>query len=179
MKNIIIAVCRVGLCAVLLILLSCSTATMTGDSNAKTYTFTAHSSQLPKSRERIDQSTTYELYFTIFENVRCIELSVTAQDKNGKRVRSAYVLELLIDLSRFPKQPAQPIYTEIAKNFDSNWRFQNKITMCSDMKDPLRRLSTGTYRLRITPFSNNFYNFTVDINSPVPIEFSYAPLQQK
>ncbi|MDH7553115.1 MAG: hypothetical protein QHH74_05615 [Spirochaetota bacterium] len=149
---------------------SCSTANIKRES-VKLYTFISYSYDLPKSKELIDKTPTYEVYFDLLEETRCIDISVVAQDRNGKRVRCAFILESLVDISRFPKKPFQPVYSEIAKNFDSNWRFQSNIFVCTDDTDPLKRLTKGNYRLKISAFSTNYYTFTIDIKSSVPVEF--------
>lgn len=155
---------------IVLLTASCST-TPTVQQKSQVYSFSADTLTLPKSKELIDKTATYEIYFDLLENAQCINISVIAQDKNGKRVRCGFILESLVDVSKFPKRPVQPVYTEIAKNFDINWRFQSNIYVCSDENDPLKRLIKGNYRLKISAFSNNFFTFTVDIKSTVPVEF--------
>jgi len=135
------------------------------------YLFTAQSTTLTKSKDRIDNTATYEAYFELADNTRCIEISVIAIDPYNKRVRCGYILESEVDTSRFPKKPLQPVFTEIAKNFDVNWRFQSNIVFCSDQTDPLKRLNKGNYRLKITAFSDKMFTFTIQIKSSVPVAF--------
>ncbi|MEW6526801.1 MAG: hypothetical protein AB1444_09065 [Spirochaetota bacterium] len=155
---------------VILFITSCSTVTNT-QQKSHVYSFISDTVTLPKSKELIDKTPTYEIYFDLLEDTRCIDITVIAQDKNGKRVRCGFILESLVDVSHFPKKPLQPVYAEIAKNFDINWRFQSNIFVCTDDTDPLKRLIKGNYRLKISAFTNNFYTFTVDIKSSVPVEF--------
>ncbi|MEJ5363396.1 MAG: hypothetical protein WHV26_15155 [Spirochaetota bacterium] len=156
----------------LILSLSISCSTIPAEQQKlQVYSFSSNSLTLLKSKELIDKTPTYEVYFDLIEDARCIDISVIAQDKNGKRVRCAFILESLIDLSRFQKKPLQPVYSEIAKNFDINWRFQSNIFVCTDDTDPLKRLTKGNYRLKISAFSNNYFTFTIDIKSSVPVEF--------
>lgn len=154
----------------LLLTTSCSTVPTT-QQQSQVYSFAGDTLTLTRSKELIDKTPTYEVYFDLPENAQCIDISVIAQDKNGKRVRCGFILESLVDVSKFPKRPVQSVYTEIARNFDINWRFQSNIYVCSDENDPLKRLNKGNYRLKISAFSNNFFTFTVDIKSAVPVEF--------
>lgn len=149
---------------------SCSTVP-TVQQQSQVYSFAGDTLTLTRSKELIDKTPTYEIYFYLPENAQCIDISVIAQDKNGKRVRCGFILESLVDVSKFTKRPVQSVYTEIARNFDINWRFQSNIYVCSDEYDPLKRLNKGSYRLKISAFSNNFFTFTVDIKSSVPVEF--------
>ncbi len=150
--------------------ISCA-AVRTSEKKTSVYSFTADTLTLSKSKELIDKTPTYELYFDLMDNAQCIDITVIAQDRNGKRVRCAFILESLVDMSRFQKKPLQPVYTELAKNYDINWRFQSNIQFCNDNNDPLKRLIKGNYRLKLSAFTNNFYTFTVDIKSQVPVEF--------
>ncbi|MCX8124824.1 MAG: hypothetical protein N3F66_11790 [Spirochaetes bacterium] len=149
---------------------SCSTVS-NNQQKSQVYSFSADTLTLPKSKDLIDKTPTYEVYFELIQNTQCLDITVIAQDKNGKRVRCGFILESFVDVSHFPKKPPKPVYTELAKNFDINWRFQSNINVCNDTNDPLKRLNKGSYRLKITAFSNNFYNFTIDITSAVPVEF--------
>lgn len=150
--------------------ISCSTI-QTAQQKTQLYSTTSDTLTLPKSKERIDKTPTYELFFELLDNTRCLDISVIAQDRNGKRFRCAFILEALVDTSLYPVKPLKPIYTEFARNFDINWRFQSNIFICSDENDPLKRLTKGNYRLKISAFSNNYYTFTIDIKSSVPVEF--------
>lgn len=153
------------------VFVSCLSVPSSQHDKMKTFTFSSDTVKLTKSKELIDNTTTYELLFALSENAQCVELSVSTQDRNGRKVRCAYIVESLVDVSKYAKKPAKPIYAEIAKNFDINWRFQSKISICNDKTDPLKRLNKGNYRLRISAFTNDFYIFTVDITSPVEILF--------
>ncbi len=168
MKN---SVYIIFICLLILFLtISCSTIP-TVQQKSQIYSFSSNSLALPKSKDLIDKTPTYEVYFDLLEDTRCIDISVIAQNRNGKRVRCAFILESRIDLSRFQKKPLQPVYSEMAKNFDINWRFQSNIFVCTDDTDPLKRLAKGNYRLKISSFSNNYYIFTINIKSPVAVEF--------
>ena len=154
----------------LLYTFGCSSPLMKKDSN-QLYTLTIESNTLTKSKDRIDNTPTYEIYFQLSGITRCIEISIIATNTNNKRVRCGYILEAEIDISRFPKKPLQPIYTQLAKNFDSDWRFQSNIFFCSNEADPLKRLNPGNYRLRITAFSDKKHTFTIQIKSSASIKF--------
>ena len=169
MKRSKIICCHLLFC--LTVYISCSTGVATHHDKTKIFTFSSDTVKLTKSKELIDNTPTYELLFALSENAQCVELSVSAQDRNGRKVRCAYIVESLVDVSRYVKKPAKPIYAELAKNFDINWRFQSTISICNDEIDPLKRLNKGNYRLRISAFSNDFYIFTVGITSPVEILF--------
>jgi len=150
--------------------ISCTSSVIKKETTQE-YSFTAQSTTLTKSKDRIDNTATYEAYFELADNTRCIEISVIAIDQYNKRVRCGYILESEVDTSRFPKKPLQPVFTEIAKNFDVNWRFQSNIVFCSDQTDPLKRLNKGNYRLKITAFSDKMFTFTIQIKSSVPVAF--------
>jgi|GEM_PF-976174 len=149
---------------------SCSSSVIKKETTQE-YIFTAESNILAKSKERIDNTATYEVYFQLTDTTQCIEISVIAIDTYNKRVRCGYIFEAEVDTSRFPKKPVKPVYSEIAKNFDVNWRFQSNIVFCSDETDPLKRLNKGNYRLKITAFSDKMFTFTIQIKSSVPVAF--------
>ena len=153
-----------------MLFLNCSTIT-TNEHTIKTYSITVNTLLLPKSKELIDKTPTYELYFNLAENTQCIDVTVIAEDKNEKRVRCAFILESKVDLSYYTSKPLKPVYTEIARNYDFNWRMQTTVNVCTSATDPLKKLNKGSYRLRISAFSGNYFTFTIDISSPVPVEF--------
>lgn len=150
---------------------SCSLPQKMSQNTYQHYTISATTKTLVKSKALIDRTATYELLLELAEDTPCIELMVIATDANNKRVRCAIILDKVIDTSKYPGMPKQQVYSEIAKNFDSNWRFQSKITACTNHNDPLVRITKGVYRLRISAFSNTYHVFDVDIQSQVPIKF--------
>ncbi|MGQ9844117.1 MAG: hypothetical protein ACUVRK_11210 [Spirochaetota bacterium] len=135
------------------------------------YTISTTTKTLLKSKSLIDRTTTYELLLELTEDTPCIELMVIATDAYNKRVRCAFILDKAIDTSKYPGMAKQQVYSEIARNFDANWRFQSKITACTNRNDPLKRITKGVYRLRISAFSITYYQFDIDISSNVPIAF--------
>lgn len=150
--------------------LSCTSVTIQKE-KTNSYTFTALSSTLEKSNDRIDNTATYTVPFELSDNTQCIEIMVIATDTAGKRVRCGFILESEVDTSRFPKKPANPVYTTLAKNFDVNWRFQSNIIFCSDETDPLKRLNKGNYRLRISAFSDKLFTFEIQIKTQAALQF--------
>jgi len=157
---------------IIALIVSCSSEPINKKySTSKTYSFTSNTVNLPKSNERIDNTSTYEFFFNLTGQTHCIDISIITQDKNGKRVRCAFIVEYLVNVLQYPTKPKEPLYTEIARNFDINWRMQTKVNICTNTADPLKRLNKGSYRLRVSAFSDDYFTFTVDITSPVAVEF--------
>lgn len=135
----------------------------------KAYSYSTSTTYATKSNELIDNSTTYQVFFNLDKTAQCIDVSVIAQEQNKKRVRCAFIVEYMVDTSSFLNKPSKPVYTELSRNFDINWRFLNVVTICSDKTDPLKRLKPGSYRIRFTAFRNNYYDFIIEIKSAVPV----------
>jgi len=92
--------------------------------------------------------------------------------KIKKNYKNYFVVEKIIDLKKFKKKSKNYIFSTIGKNFNSSWKRDHQITICSLKTDPIKKLDKkNIYRIRFTAFSPDNLKFTIKIYSDCKIAF--------
>jgi len=130
------------------------------------------SESLPISKEMIENEITYELYFTLEKNADCIKIdilsSATVNEFSGKKesLKTFFIAEQIIDVSKFSNEKTKYIYSEMGRNFDQGWERKKDITICTDKNDPISALKSSTpYRLRFSNFQKLRCDFEVNVQA--------------
>jgi len=139
------------------------------------------STQLTLSKDLIDSGRTYELYFRLEKEVRCIEVnlvcSVLKNQFTGERmmISSCYLVERVIDIRSFSKIKADYMFSEIGRNYDENWNCNRTTRICSSRKDPIRTFSPDSlYRIRLTSFNSADFDYRLMVKADTRIKFFYS-----
>jgi hypothetical protein len=130
-----------------------------------------------RSNDRIDQYTTYMIYFKLEKKVDSMRISVAAEyiaDILGTRRRrnSFFVVEKTVDVRQFKKQEAEYVYAEIGNNYTADWKSEKDITVVSEKGNPFKDLEGGsTYRIRFTTFTSDDFEFTINIEADCKVTY--------
>lgn len=154
----------------LILFAACGSATETRE---RDYIYKAYirgtSSKENLSKEKIDNHPSYEAYFTLEKDEECVKITVLAKNTAvmsayvDPTVRASYVLEKAIDVSRFNPRGGRIVYAEIGRNFDVNWKSERETVVCSVKGDPLKKLTPGPYRIRLSVFQAKEFGFSIAI----------------
>lgn len=134
-----------------------------------------------QSREKIDKENTYEKYFIIKNNEKCIKIIITSTIiddvfKREKKVKTYYIVEKAVNVSRFRDAGGKRyIFSELGRNFDANWNIKKDALICSSDTDPIKKLDKNIYRIRFTTFSKEDSNFKIELSSDNAIDFLDKP----
>jgi hypothetical protein len=130
----------------------------------------------------IDTGKAYEIYFRLKKPVDCIKLNIISKyipDRfSGKKehLLTFFVLDQLIDLSRFSSPQKKYEVSEIGRNYDSAWGRRRELIICSGPEYPLLKLDDKTvYRLRFTTFRKVNFEYRIDIHADSKIIFIEKP----
>ncbi len=157
---------------VVLLLAACGTTTKTGvgEYAFKNY-YRGSSSKESLSKEKIDNRPSYEVFFTLEKPEECIRITVSAKNSAVQSkymdpsVRASFVVEKALDISAFNLRTGTTIYVELGRNYDINWKSERETVVCSAKDSPLRKLTPGLYRIRITAFEARDFSFSIAIAS--------------
>jgi hypothetical protein len=177
LKNIRLEKVLLILSSVLLFYLAC--ATVTQQTLFKYDNAVENSVSLKTlSPQKIDGAATHEIYFKLETPVRCILVSVasayreTGLKKNIKNVNAYFVVEKLMDVSKFNDVKGRYIPSIIGKNFDAAWERKQEVSICSDEGDPIKILdSKSIYKIRFTTFTDYNVEYAVNIRADCKISF--------
>jgi len=158
-----------------LLAISCAGSDKKGPGNARI--FTGSSRNMTRAAESIDGYVTRELFFTLSKKVNCITVKATAEytpyqfAKEKKIARTFFILERLVDLSRYGQKNAR-VFTELGRNFSDRWGRQRSVTVCTSLRLPLQRIdSKSVYRIRFTTFLKGTFDYTITVFSDTPVRF--------
>ncbi len=131
-----------------------------------------------KSDRPIDRGAAFEIYFTLEKPVDCIKIGISSDyisdtfTHEKKYIKTYFIVEQLIDLSKFPGAKSRFTFTEIGKNFNDTWSRKREITICIDPQNPLLKLDNNTiYRIRFTVFRYKNFNYKISIYADCRIKY--------
>ncbi len=158
-------------------LLSIKCASTDQYANITRNTFTGGSAGEIGSGEKIDQWKTFEIFFLFKNNEDCIKINITSEmfeeiENKKKLIKTYFIIEKAIDVSKF-NSDSNILYSEISRNYDSNWTAKQEIEICSSDSDPIKRLNKGDlFRIRFTTFRDDNYKYIINIYSKNPVNIS-------
>jgi len=139
-------------------------------------TSTGTVSEKIKSPDSIDRAITYEIYFRPEKPLRCMMIGLTAayndQGLSGKSkpLRIFFMVDRLIDVTRYGKTENRFVHTEMAKNYNNDWEQTKEITLCSRDNDPMMQIENNSrYRVRFTSFTSEKFDYILTFKSDVKI----------
>lgn len=158
--------------AALIMLTACGAATQTRERDYafKTYIRGTSSKEL-LSKEKIDNRPSYEAFFSLEKPEECIRITVSAKNSSiqsaytDPSVRACFIVEKAVDVSRFNLRTGGTVYVEMGRNYDINWKPERETVVCTAKDDPLKKLTPGPYRIRITAFEAPDFSFSIAIAS--------------
>jgi hypothetical protein len=164
------------------LLLSCAT---TGEFK-HTKEFIGSKADFQRSQDPIDNTETYEVYFTLDKPAACIHFSIIVkvfQDEFSQKervIRSYYTIDRMLDISGYHSKE-KLTFTLLGKNFTDQWETRRSQKVCRSQKNPTHIfIPQGVYRIRFYP--NTASPFSVYIaaksNSSIKIWKDYPAALQ-
>jgi hypothetical protein len=139
--------------------------------------YTVQSVACPKSVDLIDRFETHEFYITIKKSEQCIKFDLIGFLPSESIAGGEEQVPIFWIFDRIVHGTGKhAVYSEIIRNFDSEWRSLSTTQICSSIEKPLEQLDPGLYRMRITIFKLSPYRIEFGISSNEPIFVStYKP----
>lgn len=145
--------------------------------NGERYSYSSSSKDLNISSDKIDKGITYELFFTLEKEVKCLTVDINAVyipetfPSEGIPKKTYFVIEKITDIEKY-KSGKSFTYTQLAQNFNKEWQTFNPLQVCSLKSDPLSGITASKYRIRFTVFESQPLVFMMDIFSFEKITFN-------
>lgn len=169
--------CCLFIAAALSILPGCATMEKNSAYSSE-QVFTGTVSEKIKSPDSLDRAQTYEVYFKPDKPVSCMMIGLTGrQNEQGltgtsRPLKIFFMVDRLVDISRYGKNDTKFVHTELAKNYNKDWEQTREISLCSKENDPMMQVNSGSrYRIRFTTFTSGKYEYTVTFKSDCQITF--------
>lgn len=124
----------------------------------------------------LDRFDTREIYLILDKPETCIRIDAQGYIPKESIAGGEHQLSLYWILERqLPGKDKSFQYTEISRNFDSDWKASTSTTFCSRENMPIERLVPGTYRLRMTLFRKENCRFSLTVYSNVTVTIKKSP----
>jgi len=144
------------------------------DMQGETYTYGNTTDKTKISTDRIDGSSTYEVYFTLEKPADCmtIEIETVFLQKTFPLQRipkkTYFIIEKKLLLPQL-KSSKDSSYTPLGKNFNNDWELFTPVKVCTNKNDPLSVIDVSEYRIRFTAFDKRqlYYIITISCESKV------------
>ena len=159
-----------------LTLFSCSGAEKKSNYQGERFSFSDWTSALNKSADQIDRSTTYEIFFSLEKNVKCITINIEAvyiaETFPAERIpqKTYFIVEKIINTEKY-KSKKNITYTPLARNFNDEWDTFYPVQICGLEGDPLSSIDASDYRIRFTVFDSRPLIFMATVYSDEKISF--------
>ena len=160
------------------IFLSCSSSQQK-DEFKLSFSKVLSNKKIKKSRIKMDNHPTYEVYFTLEKDTNCIGVEINTNFKRDEftnkmvKIRTFFVVEKKMGLDKFAQRQKE-VYTTLGKNYTDTWRRKQRIVICTNKLDPLKQLTgKSIYRIRFTTFKEASYGFTVAIQLKANVKILY------
>jgi hypothetical protein len=167
------------ICALLAAVLAAGCATGQKERKYKNRTIKKYSSaEAKRTDELIDRYATYVCFFKLDKDADAVSIGITADyvaDITGaKKIKKTYfIVDKLIDMSRFTNKKMRQLYAEIGRNFDADWNREKELTLVSSRTEFFKKLDgTSAYRIRFTTFSMEPCDFTITISTDCGVTFT-------
>lgn len=150
-----------------LFLFQCKSAGISPASYKYKMIYNGASAKSIQSIEKIEKEKTYIINFTIEKPEECIEAKITAKkgDYNAGRENIFFIIEKALDLRKFKNIDNIEFFSELDRNYNSNWELKSEIEICSSGTDPIKKLDPGKYRIRFSSLDNIDFDFEVSIQT--------------
>jgi len=167
----------------MLLLINCKEAVKNNSSNIQTYGNSTEYTLL--SSEKIDSGRTFEVRFTLDKPAECMTIDIESvyvyKTFPMQRIpeRTFFIVEKKLN---FPglKIGKGKDYTQIGRNYNSDWEIYSPVKICSGRNDPLSQLDASEYRIRFTSFVKNHLYYIIKITCEAEAEFiEYTPALKK
>jgi hypothetical protein len=84
-------------------------------------------------------------------------------------------VEKVIDVTPFTRSGERKLeYSEMGRNYDTNWKIDSDIRICSKSTDPIHTLGPGWYRIRFSTFTDLTCVTAITIYSNYGVQFSQS-----
>lgn len=129
------------------------------------------------SIDRIDNYPTYQVLFTLDKPADCFSIeidSVYLQKSFPVQkipARTYFIVEKKLKLPASGKKE-EIIYTQLGRNFNSDWDVFSPVKVCSSANDPLSKLDISEYRIRFTTFEKKLAWYVITVTCKSKIIFS-------
>lgn len=144
------------------------------DTSGQVQTYGNTTDRTGLSAEKIDGSSTYEIYFTLEKPAVCmtIEIETVLLQKSfplQKIPKTTYfIIEKKLKIPHM-KSSHENNYTPLGKNFNNDWEVFSPVKVCTNKNDPLSVIDTSEYRIRFTAFEKQqlYYIITIACESKI------------
>jgi hypothetical protein len=130
-----------------------------------------------QTNDTIDRYATMVAYFRLGNPVDEISVSITAEyvaDITGaKKIKKTYfIVEKIVNMSKYKYRDMKYLYAEIGRNFDADWNREKDLVLLSDKTVPFKALDEKSiYRIRYTTFSTEETDYTITIGANCEVTF--------
>jgi hypothetical protein len=127
--------------------------------------------------DTIDRYATMVAYFRLGNPVDEISISISAEyvaDITGaKKIKKTYfIVEKIVDMSKYKYRDMKYLYAEIGRNFDADWNREKDIVIVSNKTVPFKNLDEKSiYRIRYTTFSTEATDYVITIGANCEVTF--------
>lgn len=147
----------------------------------QSFTSAVASREAPRSPVKIDRYAAYTAYFRLERPVKSIRIGITAEyiaDIAGTRKprKTYFIIEKMIDTAHFKNKNVKDIFTELGRNFETDWTRTREIEVNSVNNNLFRSLDEkSVYRIRYTAFLNEDLDFIIKVEADCGVTFVNEP----
>jgi len=127
--------------------------------------------------DQIDRYDTLIAYFKLGKPVNEISINILAEyvaDITGakKTKKTYFIVEKIVDMSKYKYRDMKYLYAEIGRNFDPDWNREKELVIASNKTVPFKALDENSiYRIRFTTFSTEDTDYAITINADCEVTF--------
>ncbi len=146
------------------------------DTPGDVHSFSSTTENTKPSTEKIDDSETFEIIFTLEKPADCISVEIESVSLQKtfpvqKTPRKTFfIVEKKLSLPGLKLKPDRQ-FIAIGRNFNNNWETFSPAKICSNINDPISRLDLSEYRIRFTIFEKTEFYYIITISSQSKVIF--------
>jgi len=167
----------------ILLLIGCKQAVKDTSGQNQTYGNTTENTKL--SSEKIDNSRTFEINFTLEKPADCMTIDIESvylqKSFPVERIskKTYFIIEKKLNLPQL-KLKADKSYTPMGRNFNNDWELYSPVKICSSNGDPISNLDLSEYRIRFTTFEKTDFYYIITVTCESKIIFTeFTPPAKK
>lgn len=162
------------------LLISCAGEVVTAEKNENEHEYINSTINLAQTRDKLEGSQGYEVYFTLDRTVECISIAletVTAPagfTDESVPVKSFFIVEKIVNIMTSTEKN-QKAYIQLGRNYNNQWEVHNPLKICGNINDPVSRLDKSLFRVRFTTFDRKPFYLTITLYTKANVYFGTDP----
>lgn len=161
-------------------LISCAGDTVKADKNENIHEYINSTKNLELSRDKLEESQAYEIYFTLDRTVECMSIALETVTvpvdvaRDSVPVKSFFIVEKVMNVIT-ASDKTQKAFIQLGRNYNSQWEVHNPLKICGNINDPVSRLDKSLFRVRFTTFDTNPVYLTITVFTDANVYFGTDP----